>query len=182
MGRSLVKDSGCVFIRHIVGVIVSWLLYVPLSGFLIKTPSNVVVGTLMLLVYIVPSYVAMWNFGHSVWNLTRNDDAKQDYLYGLKVATLSHAPVILLSVCMVVVHCLRLDMTLFIVYKLVNVHLVGYINAITITADILAIENMQMVFIGLLSLLPVLMSWVGYIFGLHDFKVSTWVVYKQTKN
>lgn len=174
---------------HYVAVIFCLIICVGfLSAFNENIPAMVAVGIASLVMYILFLYAPAWKQGNDDWNKVNFGRREADKLRGLKIGFLAMIPNIVLSVLILLAKAELLP-NFYVVYKLLNGHLLVMANLIdgtaqgVLTAYLTEVDWWRLIVVCIMNCtVTMIISAVGYFIGYKNLLVMDKLVYKKKQN
>ncbi|MEG1996228.1 MAG: hypothetical protein RR036_01820 [Oscillospiraceae bacterium] len=161
---------GCFFVSLITCIGLSLIMTTPLLQFF--------VGCLTLMVFSIPLYTKMWTLGNSDHNKVTFGHIKENNFLGFKIGLLASTPMFILALLLIPA---KLEvMTNFLpLYKILNVQVWPFLNLIEPKNYMIDNSWIEIIIMMLFSLVPSIITGVGYVLGLHDISPSQKIMYKR---
>ena len=135
-----------------------------------------------VLIIAVLLYGRVWSIGTSDNNKVKFDRMKEDKLRGLKIGCLAAVPSLCVYLFLILAKFGVAPELLFSLYKLLNVHIFGYLNMLFgVGTAVIDIPVWKVVLAASPLLIVPVICTVAYFLGFKDISISEKIVYKRKR-
>lgn len=178
--NSLLKYVPSLFLRHIGGVILCCIFFIPASGSLTDTIGQIIWSVVFLIAYSIPQYVAFWSIGNKDLNAYRFGHIKKDAFKGFKIGLIISIPSFIMAI-LFILSKFSLFYNFTIPFKFLNAEILPLINLIQRSMYMPDFTVPQVLGVAALTLIPSILCGIFYQIGFRDFTPSQWIIYKNEK-
>lgn len=177
---TMLKQATGLLGGHVGGIIIALILCFSLAGLMTNLWGLILAQIIIMIAFSFPVYSTMWDYGHKDKNRSNYGHITLDKYRGFKVAAIANIPFFIMGLLMILSK-LGVFYNIVIIYKLVNAEIWPLINLIQPSAYLTDYNYFQIILVALLTLLPVAIEGVSYIFGINDFSPLAKLIYKKKK-
>ncbi len=184
--KSVIRIAWGWFGRHVMGVILCFLVSFALTALTNSTLLLVLIGILSLLLYGSIIGSPAWQQGNRDLNKVKFKRREQDLLRGFKIGMVASVPMFVLAIGLLLAKAELLP-NFYIIYKLVNGEMLAFIGLIdgafrgVQSAYLTMVSWPQVIGVCLLNFIPPVIWEVYYLLGYKDIVIAEKVIYKNQK-
>lgn len=182
--KSSVKIAMNWFGAHILAVLVGLILSFSFVGLVDYPVAYLIVGIFTVFVYIILTSGGAWKLGQDDLNKVKFNRRKKDIYRGFKIGLVECVPLFILSL-LLVLSKVNIMPNFYVIYKILNGHIIIFLNFIDGTFKGIETANIQnvswgaIIVIVFLSFIPAVVSGVNYILGYNDIVLMEKLIYKK---
>ncbi|WMJ22959.1 hypothetical protein RBG61_13350 [Paludicola sp. MB14-C6] len=178
------KDARDNFLSHIGGWIVCSIFAIAFLGFINDDKQPLIqlaIGVLFLIIYSFPVYGTMWRQGYRDLNKQQFNRVQKDVTRGFRVGLAAAIPYFVM-VLLLFMTKLELFPNFLFVFRLLNAEIWPFINIINVSPWMPEFSWLQLIGVGLLTMIPAVLSGCFYLLGNHDIQPWNRLVYVKKKD
>lgn len=169
---------------HVVALILCLIFSFSFISLASTTIIYVLIGTFSIVMYFGLMGGGAWKLGNDDLNKVKFNRRKEDLFRGFKIGMLTCVPMFLMAIALLLAKAELLP-NFYIIYKILNGHMLAFINLIDGTfAGVLAaylteVPWSRLVFVCLLNFITPIICGINYFLGYKDLMMMDKLIYKK---